>query len=46
MAGARLFATVTSEAALEATFKEIVRRLMETLGQPPVEGDPLLRLPG
>ena len=46
MAGARLFATVTSEAALEATFLEIVRRLCETLGRPPTEGDPLLRLPG
>ena len=44
--GARLFATVTSEAELEATFKEMVRRLLETLGRPPTEGDPLLRLPG
>jgi nanoRNase/pAp phosphatase (c-di-AMP/oligoRNAs hydrolase) len=46
MAGARLFATVTSESALEATFQEMVRRLLETLGQPLSEGDPLLRLPG
>ena len=41
MAGARLFATVASEAELEATFEEMVRRLSETLGQPPTEGDPL-----
>ncbi|HEY4393861.1 MAG TPA: DHH family phosphoesterase [Polyangia bacterium] len=46
MAGARLFATVTSEAALEVNFKEMVRRLLETLGQPLIEGDPLLRIPG
>jgi nanoRNase/pAp phosphatase (c-di-AMP/oligoRNAs hydrolase) len=46
MAGARLFAPVTSELALDATFTEMVRRLLETLGQPLTEGDPLLRLPG
>jgi nanoRNase/pAp phosphatase (c-di-AMP/oligoRNAs hydrolase) len=44
MAGARLFATVASEESLEATFQEMVRRLLEVLGHPPVRGEPLLRL--
>jgi nanoRNase/pAp phosphatase (c-di-AMP/oligoRNAs hydrolase) len=43
MAGARLFASVTSEEALEATFQEMVRRLLEVLGHPPTTGEPLLR---
>jgi nanoRNase/pAp phosphatase (c-di-AMP/oligoRNAs hydrolase) len=42
MAGARLFAPVTSEAKLEEVFREMVRRLIETLGQAAVAGDPLL----
>jgi nanoRNase/pAp phosphatase (c-di-AMP/oligoRNAs hydrolase) len=45
MAGARLFATVTSEAMLEQTFQEMVRRLLETVGIQPTPGEPLLRLP-
>jgi nanoRNase/pAp phosphatase (c-di-AMP/oligoRNAs hydrolase) len=45
MAGARLFAPVTSEAKLEETFQEMVRRLIETLGLPHTAGDPLIRLP-
>jgi nanoRNase/pAp phosphatase (c-di-AMP/oligoRNAs hydrolase) len=44
MAGARLFGQVTSEAKLEETFQEMVRRLLETLGLPHAAGDPLLRL--
>jgi nanoRNase/pAp phosphatase (c-di-AMP/oligoRNAs hydrolase) len=44
MAGARLFATVASEESLEATFQEMVRRLLEVLGHPPARGEPLLRL--
>jgi nanoRNase/pAp phosphatase (c-di-AMP/oligoRNAs hydrolase) len=43
MAGARLFPAVTSEASLEATFQEMVRRLLEVLGHPPAAGEPLLR---
>jgi nanoRNase/pAp phosphatase (c-di-AMP/oligoRNAs hydrolase) len=43
MAGARLFATFTSEDGLEATFQEMVRRLLEVLGHPPTAGEPLLR---
>jgi|HubBroStandDraft_2_1064218.scaffolds.fasta_scaffold96721_2 nanoRNase/pAp phosphatase (c-di-AMP/oligoRNAs hydrolase) len=45
MAGARLFAQITSEAKLDETFQEMVRRLIETLGHPPTLGEPLLRLP-
>jgi nanoRNase/pAp phosphatase (c-di-AMP/oligoRNAs hydrolase) len=45
MAGARLFAQITSEAKLDETFEEMVRRLIETLGHPPTLGEPLLRLP-
>jgi nanoRNase/pAp phosphatase (c-di-AMP/oligoRNAs hydrolase) len=44
MAGARLFAEITSEQDLQATFDEMVKRLLELLGRPPSEGDPLLRL--
>jgi nanoRNase/pAp phosphatase (c-di-AMP/oligoRNAs hydrolase) len=43
MAGARLFAPVTSEQALDATYQEMVRRLLEVLGHPPTVGEPLLR---
>jgi hypothetical protein len=45
MAGARLFAQIPSEAKLEETFREMVRRLIETVGHPPTTGEPLLRLP-
>jgi nanoRNase/pAp phosphatase (c-di-AMP/oligoRNAs hydrolase) len=42
MAGARLFAPVQSEQALQATFLEMVRRLREALGNEPVDSEPLL----
>jgi nanoRNase/pAp phosphatase (c-di-AMP/oligoRNAs hydrolase) len=45
MAGARLHAPITSEAALAATFDDMVRRLLEVLGHPVSAGEPLLRLP-
>jgi nanoRNase/pAp phosphatase (c-di-AMP/oligoRNAs hydrolase) len=45
MAGARLFARVTSEAELALTFKEMVQRLITALGHPATAGDPLLSLP-
>jgi nanoRNase/pAp phosphatase (c-di-AMP/oligoRNAs hydrolase) len=45
MAGARLVAPVTSDEALETTFQELVRRLVEVLGHPPTPGEPLLKLP-
>jgi nanoRNase/pAp phosphatase (c-di-AMP/oligoRNAs hydrolase) len=45
MAGARLFAPVATEEALGATFDEMVRRLLEALGQPVTAGEPLLRVP-
>ena len=45
MAGARLFAQITSEAKLAETFQEMVRRLIETLGHPQTAGEPLLRAP-
>jgi nanoRNase/pAp phosphatase (c-di-AMP/oligoRNAs hydrolase) len=45
MAGARLFAQTTSEGKLAETFREMVRRLIETLGHPPTAGEPLLRAP-
>jgi nanoRNase/pAp phosphatase (c-di-AMP/oligoRNAs hydrolase) len=45
MAGARLFTRVTSEAELAMSFNEMVQRLLETLGRPVVQGDPLLSLP-
>jgi len=45
MAGARLFARVTSEAQLAVAFKDIVRRLIATLGHAETPGDPLLSLP-
>ena len=43
MAGARLFAPVVSEQALQSTFMEMVRRLREALGHDDVVGEPLLR---
>jgi nanoRNase/pAp phosphatase (c-di-AMP/oligoRNAs hydrolase) len=43
MAGARLFARVSSEQALQATFLEMVRRLREVLGHESRPGEPLLR---
>lgn len=45
MAGARLFAPVTSEDALQTTFQEVVRRLREALGQESIADEPLLQLP-
>jgi nanoRNase/pAp phosphatase (c-di-AMP/oligoRNAs hydrolase) len=45
MAGARLFARVTSEAQLAVAFKDIVQRLIATLGHAEIPGDPLLSLP-
>ena len=45
MAGARLFARVTSEAELALTFKDMVQRLIAALGHPATAGDPLLSLP-
>ncbi len=44
MAGAKLHADVTSEESLTATFQEMVRRLLKTLGRPVIVGEPLLRL--
>src|SRR5262249_33635818 len=43
MAGARLFARVPSDQALQATFLEMVRRLREVLGNEARVGEPLLR---
>jgi nanoRNase/pAp phosphatase (c-di-AMP/oligoRNAs hydrolase) len=43
MAGAKLHAEVTSEESLAATFQEMVRRLLKTLGRPVTGGEPLLR---
>jgi nanoRNase/pAp phosphatase (c-di-AMP/oligoRNAs hydrolase) len=44
MAGARLFATVASPQALQATFLDMVRRLREALGEEAMAvGEPLLR---
>jgi nanoRNase/pAp phosphatase (c-di-AMP/oligoRNAs hydrolase) len=43
MAGARLFAAVKSDLALQQTFLEIVKRLREVLGHALVAGQPLLR---
>jgi nanoRNase/pAp phosphatase (c-di-AMP/oligoRNAs hydrolase) len=45
MAGARLYAQVVSEAALGASFREMVLRLLEALDRPTNAGEPLLRLP-
>jgi nanoRNase/pAp phosphatase (c-di-AMP/oligoRNAs hydrolase) len=45
MAGARLYAPVVSEAALAASFREMVLRLLEALDRPTDSGEPLLRLP-
>jgi nanoRNase/pAp phosphatase (c-di-AMP/oligoRNAs hydrolase) len=45
MAGARLFASVSTEQELGVTFDEMVRRLLEALGQPVTAGEPLLRAP-
>lgn len=43
MAGARLHATLATAAELEATFREMVRRLAEALGIPAGSGEPLLK---
>jgi nanoRNase/pAp phosphatase (c-di-AMP/oligoRNAs hydrolase) len=43
MAGARLFAQVTSDQMLQATFLEMVRRLREVLGHETVPAQPLLK---
>jgi nanoRNase/pAp phosphatase (c-di-AMP/oligoRNAs hydrolase) len=43
MAGARLHAAVTSAVELEAMFREMVRRLVETLGVTAVRSEPLLK---
>ena len=43
MAGARLQATLATASELEATFREMVRRLAETLGIPAGSGEPLLK---
>jgi len=45
MAGARLFAPVVSEQALQETFLEMVRRLREALGHESPDSEPLLSLP-
>jgi nanoRNase/pAp phosphatase (c-di-AMP/oligoRNAs hydrolase) len=45
MAGARLFARVSSEAQLAVTFKDMVQRLLAALGHATMPGDPLLSLP-
>jgi hypothetical protein len=45
MAGARLFARVTSEAELALSFKEMVQRLLTAIGHSVTPGDPLLSLP-
>jgi nanoRNase/pAp phosphatase (c-di-AMP/oligoRNAs hydrolase) len=46
MAGARLFAPVTSDQNLQATFLVMVERLREALGHEPGPGQPLLRPAG
>ncbi|HVZ72457.1 MAG TPA: DHH family phosphoesterase [Polyangia bacterium] len=46
MAGARLFAPITSDQMLQKIFLEIVQRLRNTLGHEPVAGQPLLRPQG
>jgi nanoRNase/pAp phosphatase (c-di-AMP/oligoRNAs hydrolase) len=46
MAGARLFAPVTSDQELQKAFLVIVQRLREVLGHGPVAGQPLLRPQG
>ncbi|HVY36286.1 MAG TPA: DHH family phosphoesterase [Polyangia bacterium] len=43
MAGARLQATLATASELEATFREMVRRLAEALGIPGGSGEPLLK---
>ena len=45
MAGARLFARVSSEAELAVTFQDMVQRLLAALGHSVTPGDPLLSLP-
>jgi nanoRNase/pAp phosphatase (c-di-AMP/oligoRNAs hydrolase) len=45
MAGARLFARVTSEAELAVSFNQIVQRLLAALDREITPGDPLLSLP-
>jgi nanoRNase/pAp phosphatase (c-di-AMP/oligoRNAs hydrolase) len=43
MAGARLFASVASDQALQGTFLEMVHRLRAVLGHAAIPGEPLLR---
>jgi len=43
MAGARLQATLATASELEATFREMVRRLADALGIPGGSGEPLLK---
>jgi nanoRNase/pAp phosphatase (c-di-AMP/oligoRNAs hydrolase) len=42
MAGARLYPAIRTVADLERIFREMVRRLLDTLGIPPSSGEPLL----
>ena len=44
MAGARLFTVMTSPAALQVAFVEMVKRLCEALGHAPTRPEPLLDL--
>jgi len=44
MAGARLFTVMTSPAALQVAFTEMVKRLCEALGHAPTRPEPLLDL--
>jgi hypothetical protein len=46
MAGARLHATLATASELEATFREMVRRLVDTLAIPAGSGEPLLKASG
>ncbi|HXU60557.1 MAG TPA: DHH family phosphoesterase [Polyangia bacterium] len=46
MAGARLHATLATAAELEASFREMVRRLVDTLAIPAGSGEPLLKASG
>jgi nanoRNase/pAp phosphatase (c-di-AMP/oligoRNAs hydrolase) len=46
MAGARLFAPMRTEAALNAAFAEMVKRLCDVLGYEGLTAEPLLKPPG
>jgi nanoRNase/pAp phosphatase (c-di-AMP/oligoRNAs hydrolase) len=46
MAGARLFASITSDQELQTIFLGLVQRLRDVLGHAQVPGQPLLRVPG